>query len=343
MGPMGPLGPMAGPQGFMEMGGQGFPPLPPPLPLPGMNDSPLEFATNKNQPPVVRESTEDTGDRRSEKSDGRRDRESRDLRDSRESGRRTRMDRGERRERDRDRREERSDRDRRDGRRLEDRAETNSTGSNNGHGSSSQNGSEVGQMTANVNTSGGGSSGLSQQQIETATGVWGMGVGYPMMGIGPMGPMGPMMSEMALGTHLGHAHGYGPMGMSMMPHESAMLGAPMIAPEQIMSDTAAQLMSGGLPPSATPQQGTKEIIHRKSCTLFPPNPNAPPPTTRERPPGCRTIFVGGKRKLFSSGHKHSLLLSKEGTIKRRVMKFDKGCTLVDFCMCIYHHTRTNSQ
>ncbi|CAG2063971.1 unnamed protein product, partial [Timema podura] len=37
----------------------------------------------------------------------------------------------------------------------------------------------------------------------------------------------------------------------------------------------------------------KEIIHCKSCTLFPPNPNAPPPTTRERPPGCRTIFVGG--------------------------------------------------
>ena len=37
----------------------------------------------------------------------------------------------------------------------------------------------------------------------------------------------------------------------------------------------------------------KEIIHCKSCTLFPPNPNAPPPTTRERPPGCRTIFVRG--------------------------------------------------
>lgn len=37
----------------------------------------------------------------------------------------------------------------------------------------------------------------------------------------------------------------------------------------------------------------KEIIHCKSCTLFPPNPNAPPPTTREKPPGCRTAFVGG--------------------------------------------------
>lgn len=37
----------------------------------------------------------------------------------------------------------------------------------------------------------------------------------------------------------------------------------------------------------------KEIIHCKSCTLFPPNPHAPAPTTRERPQGCRTVFVGG--------------------------------------------------
>ncbi|XP_056294946.1 ecto-NOX disulfide-thiol exchanger 2 isoform X2 [Pseudoliparis swirei] len=37
----------------------------------------------------------------------------------------------------------------------------------------------------------------------------------------------------------------------------------------------------------------KEIIHCKSCTLFPPNPNLPPPAMRERPPGCKTVFVGG--------------------------------------------------
>uniref|UniRef100_A0A8C6K7Z3 Ecto-NOX disulfide-thiol exchanger 2 n=1 Tax=Nothobranchius furzeri TaxID=105023 RepID=A0A8C6K7Z3_NOTFU len=37
----------------------------------------------------------------------------------------------------------------------------------------------------------------------------------------------------------------------------------------------------------------KEIVHCKSCTLFPPNPNLPPPATRERPPGCKTVFVGG--------------------------------------------------
>lgn len=42
-----------------------------------------------------------------------------------------------------------------------------------------------------------------------------------------------------------------------------------------------------------PNQSSKEIIHCPSCTLIPPNPNAPMPSTRERPAGCRTVFVGG--------------------------------------------------
>ncbi|KAL7979457.1 hypothetical protein Chor_004615 [Crotalus horridus] len=47
------------------------------------------------------------------------------------------------------------------------------------------------------------------------------------------------------------------------------------------------------PPILSDMPVAKEIIHCKSCTLFPPNPNLPPPTTRERPPGCKTVFVGG--------------------------------------------------
>ncbi|XP_034429251.1 ecto-NOX disulfide-thiol exchanger 1 isoform X2 [Hippoglossus hippoglossus] len=48
------------------------------------------------------------------------------------------------------------------------------------------------------------------------------------------------------------------------------------------------------PPPAPPDTPViKEIIHCKSCTLFPQNPNLPPPSMRERPPGCRTVFVGG--------------------------------------------------
>ncbi|XP_043673893.1 ecto-NOX disulfide-thiol exchanger 2 isoform X1 [Vespula pensylvanica] len=285
MGPMGPLGPITAPQSFMELTGQGFPPLPPPIPLPGMNDSPLEFSTNKNQPPVVRESSEDTNDRRSDKNDNRRERDSRDGRENRDNSRRSRGDRNERRERDRDRREERNERDRREDRRVEDRSNNiSSTSNNNSHNNS--NNSDIQSNTASSTPSLG-------PQMEPTTGVWGMGVGYPMMGMGPMGPMGPMMSEMTLGAHMGHAHGYGPMSMGIMPHDSGMIGAPILGPEQIMTDTAAQIMTGALPPPSAPPQGTKDIIHCKSCTLLPPNPNAPPPTTRERPPGCRTIFVGG--------------------------------------------------
>nr|XP_033804695.1 ecto-NOX disulfide-thiol exchanger 1 isoform X2 [Geotrypetes seraphini] len=48
-----------------------------------------------------------------------------------------------------------------------------------------------------------------------------------------------------------------------------------------------------VPPPPVGLPIVKEIIHCKSCTLFPPNPNLPPPPTRERPPGCKTVFVGG--------------------------------------------------
>lgn len=37
----------------------------------------------------------------------------------------------------------------------------------------------------------------------------------------------------------------------------------------------------------------KETIQLKLCTLLPPYPSSAPPTTRDRPPGCRTVFVGG--------------------------------------------------
>ncbi|XP_008293635.1 ecto-NOX disulfide-thiol exchanger 1 [Stegastes partitus] len=47
------------------------------------------------------------------------------------------------------------------------------------------------------------------------------------------------------------------------------------------------------PPVPSDLPVIKEIIHCKSCTLFPQNPNLPPPSTRERPPGCKTVFVGG--------------------------------------------------
>lgn len=40
-------------------------------------------------------------------------------------------------------------------------------------------------------------------------------------------------------------------------------------------------------------QADKRIIQLELCTLYPPPANAPAPTSRDRPPGCRTVFVGG--------------------------------------------------
>ncbi|KAK2834250.1 hypothetical protein Q7C36_014951 [Tachysurus vachellii] len=88
------------------------------------------------------------------------------------------------------------------------------------------------------------------------------------LGMAPMGITGqPLMSD--FDPSLGMMTGIAPMN-PMMPG----LG---IVPPPISQDLPI----------------VKEIIHCKSCTLFPPNPNLPPPATRERPPGCKTVFVGG--------------------------------------------------
>ncbi|XP_059226752.1 ecto-NOX disulfide-thiol exchanger 2 isoform X2 [Stomoxys calcitrans] len=72
---------------------------------------------------------------------------------------------------------------------------------------------------------------------------------------------------------------------------------------------------------ASPATPAKEIIKTNSCILFPPNPSAPPPTIRDRPPGCRTVFVGGLpeqiteeilREIFEScGEISTLRMSKK--------------------------------
>jgi hypothetical protein len=80
MGPIGPLTQIAGTQNFIDLANQGFPQLPPSIPIPGMNDTPLEFSTHKAQSSIIRETLDD--DRRNEKNECRRDRENRDSRDS---------------------------------------------------------------------------------------------------------------------------------------------------------------------------------------------------------------------------------------------------------------------
>ncbi|NXU81882.1 ENOX2 protein, partial [Oreotrochilus melanogaster] len=106
-------------------------------------------------------------------------------------------------------------------------------------------------------------------------------------------PMGlPMSDPTAWATAMNNL-GMAPMGMTGQPllpdfdpALGMMTGIPPINP-----------MMPGLgivpPPIPPDMPAAKEIIHCKSCTLFPPNPHLPPPATRERPPGCKTVFVGG--------------------------------------------------
>ncbi|XP_005313216.3 ecto-NOX disulfide-thiol exchanger 2 isoform X1 [Chrysemys picta bellii] len=106
-------------------------------------------------------------------------------------------------------------------------------------------------------------------------------------------PMGLPMSDLTAWATAMNNLGMAPMGMSGQPllpdfdpALGMMTGIPPINP-----------MMPGLgivpPPIPPDMPAVKEIIHCKSCTLFPPNPNLPPPATRERPPGCKTVFVGG--------------------------------------------------
>ncbi|XP_039186711.1 ecto-NOX disulfide-thiol exchanger 2 isoform X3 [Crotalus tigris] len=106
-------------------------------------------------------------------------------------------------------------------------------------------------------------------------------------------PMDLGMSDPTAWTTAMNNLGMAPIGMTadpplrnFDPALGMMTGIPPINP----------LMPGlGIvpPPILSDMPVAKEIIHCKSCTLFPPNPNLPPPTTRERPPGCKTVFVGG--------------------------------------------------
>ncbi|KAJ8255156.1 hypothetical protein GJAV_G00201640 [Gymnothorax javanicus] len=106
-------------------------------------------------------------------------------------------------------------------------------------------------------------------------------------------PMGmPISDPNAWATAMNNL-GMPPMGMtgqSLLPDFDPGLGLMTgIAPMNPMMPGLGIVP----PPISQDIPIVKEIIHCKSCTLFPPNPDLPPPATRERPPGCKTVFVGG--------------------------------------------------
>merc|ERR1712142_998803 len=73
----------------------------------------------------------------------------------------------------------------------------------------------------------------------------------------------------------------------------------------MMMDPMAFSQFGGWGPAVGPPMQPpihKQMMTFSKCTLYPPNINLPPPTTRERPPGCRTIFVGGLPETCAEEH-----------------------------------------
>lgn len=80
--------------------------------------------------------------------------------------------------------------------------------------------------------------------------------------------------------------------MGIQPQSFMMLPSVMMDPSMLGIQQFPILNLPTANMTATPDntksenQVVKEIIHCKSCTLIPPNPNQPPATTRERPMGC---------------------------------------------------------
>ena len=72
---------------------------------------------------------------------------------------------------------------------------------------------------------------------------------------------------------------------------------PLLASSQCKSmgdiSSGSMLQSWTIPSVGSNGQILKQPITYRLSVLYPPNPQAPQPSTRERPPGCRTVFIGG--------------------------------------------------
>ncbi|KOB78100.1 Ecto-NOX disulfide-thiol exchanger 1 [Operophtera brumata] len=118
----------------------------------------------------------------------------------------------------------------------------------------------------------------------------------------------------------------------------------------MMDPSMMGMYSGGMTAGDMSMQEKKEIV-LKHCKLSPPEPGTPHPPRRTRPPGCRTIFVGGLpdkiresvvRDIFENyGRIHTLRLSRKSFCH---IRFDRE-NCVDAAMAIsgYRITLTDSR
>ncbi|XP_026680738.1 heavy metal-associated isoprenylated plant protein 33-like [Diaphorina citri] len=132
-----------------------------------------------------------------------------------------------------------------------------------------------------------------------------------------MGMGGNMGSNMGMGGNMGMGN-MGGMGMNpmmgggpnpMMNMGMNMMGQfPMMPPMPGPDGNMGGMMGPGVPQlmntdfmNVFSKINTREPIPFSDFILYPPSPNAPPPTTRDRPLGCKTIFVGGLPENFKVG------------------------------------------
>ncbi|CAH2981264.1 unnamed protein product [Chilo suppressalis] len=113
------------------------------------------------------------------------------------------------------------------------------------------------------------------------------------------------------------------MGNAMAPQNMAAAGATSMDMSMMggmVMDPSMMQMYTGMTGDMSSVQEKKEIV-LKNCKLTPPAMGTPQPPRRSRPPGCRTIFVGGLpekirestvRDIFEPyGRIHTLRLSKK--------------------------------
>lgn len=141
-----------------------------------------------------------------------------------------------------------------------------------------------------------------------STGMMAGATGMDMMSSTGMDMMQQPTMDMATITAPAIATTGGTMDMSMM--------SGMVMDPSTMMGMYPNMASGDM--SGT--QEKKEIVY-KNCKLIPPASGTPHPPRRARPPGCRTIFVGGLpekirestvRDIFEPyGRIHTLRLSKK--------------------------------
>lgn len=126
--------------------------------------------------------------------------------------------------------------------------------------------------------------------------ISGMSVGEglsPANDVGNAAQQGMMYGGIGMGSMF-PGNMMGMMGGMMMDPAMMSMGQYGIAdPSQMATSPladAADMSMMAMP--SFPLTQAKETIQLKSCSLVPPYPSSVLPTTREKPPGCRTVFIG---------------------------------------------------